>query len=44
MLQVIFNFNLNQQILPEKVVIGKFDGIHPCFIAATSNDRVKLKR
>jgi len=40
MLRSIFNFNLNEQILPEKVAIGKFDGTHPSLVAATSNDKV----
>ncbi|XP_077549779.1 BBSome complex member BBS2-like [Haemaphysalis longicornis] len=36
----LFTFHLNHKILPRKVTIGKYDGLHPCLTAATASDKV----
>ena len=37
-----FHIKLNQQILPNLAVIGKFDGKHPSLACATTGGRVLL--
>lgn len=36
----VFNLELNYQIIPSLVTIGKYDGTHPCMTAATVTDKV----
>jgi hypothetical protein len=36
----IFTFSLNHKLLPGRVTIGKYDGTHSCFTAATAADKV----
>jgi hypothetical protein len=38
----IFTFSLNHKLLPGRVTIGKYDGTHSCFTAATAADKVRL--
>lgn len=40
MLSTEFTFNLTEPILPGKVTIGYFDGIHPSIVAVTRADKV----
>ncbi|XP_013786899.1 Bardet-Biedl syndrome 2 protein homolog [Limulus polyphemus] len=40
MLMPVFTLNLNHKILPHRLTIGKFDGIHPCLTAATAADKI----
>ena len=40
MLKSVFTANLNEKISPGKAAIGKFDGIHPCIVAATGSDKL----
>lgn len=43
MLKTVFTVKLDEKILPRLVAIGKFDQIHPCIVAATTTDKVKIK-
>ncbi|XP_077499227.1 BBSome complex member BBS2-like [Amblyomma americanum] len=36
----LFTFHLNHKILPRRVAVGKYDGLHPCLTAATASDKV----
>lgn len=38
----IFTLNLNHKLLPGRIAIGEFDGEHPCFVAATTGERVLI--
>lgn len=40
MLKPAFTINLNEKLLPGLVSVGKFDGLNPCIVAATSSDKV----
>ncbi|KAJ6218854.1 hypothetical protein RDWZM_004666 [Blomia tropicalis] len=40
MLSTEFTFNLTEPILPGKVTIGYFDGIHPSIVAVTRADKI----
>lgn len=40
MLAPVFTLNLSNKILPHRVTIGKYDGVHPCLTAATASDKV----
>ncbi|GFR02125.1 bardet-Biedl syndrome 2 protein homolog [Trichonephila clavata] len=40
MLAPVFSLNLSHKILPHRVTIGKYDGIHPCLTAATASDKI----
>ncbi|XP_054718944.1 Bardet-Biedl syndrome 2 protein homolog [Uloborus diversus] len=40
MLAPVFTLNLSQKILPHRVTIGKYDGVHPCITAATASDKI----
>ncbi|KAL3244995.1 hypothetical protein MRX96_018391 [Rhipicephalus microplus] len=35
-----FTFHLNHKVLPRRVTVGKYDGLHPCITAATASDKV----
>ncbi|XP_018496842.1 Bardet-Biedl syndrome 2 protein homolog [Galendromus occidentalis] len=39
-MNAVFTFNLNHKILPRRVAVGRFDGTHPCIVAATSAEKV----
>ncbi|XP_022711587.1 Bardet-Biedl syndrome 2 protein homolog [Varroa jacobsoni] len=39
-MNAVFTFNLAHKILPRRVAIGRFDGTHPCIVAATSADKI----
>lgn len=38
----VFNLEISHQIVPGLVVIGKYDGTHPCMTAATVTDKVSI--
>lgn len=40
----VFTLQLNYDILPGLVTIGKYDGSHYCITAATVGDKVCLKK
>lgn len=40
MLVPLFTLHLGQKILPRKVAVGCYDGVHPCLTAATIGDKV----
>ncbi|GIZ04373.1 bardet-Biedl syndrome 2 protein [Caerostris extrusa] len=40
MLAPVFSLNLSHKILPHRVTIGKYDGVHPCLTAATASDKI----
>jgi Bardet-Biedl syndrome 2 protein len=42
MLKAVFSIHLEEKIQPGKVAIGKFDGRHPCIVAATLTDKIVL--
>ena len=37
-----FDFNLNHPIIPGDIVVGKFDGKHPCLAMATTANKVLI--
>lgn len=41
MLKTVFTINLNVNLLPGLIAVGKFDSINPCIVAATSSDKVR---
>ena len=40
MLRTVFALTLSHKVLSGKVAVGKFDGKHPCLVAATVSDKV----
>ena len=36
----VFTLNLNHKILPGRMIIGEYDGEHPCLTAATTGEKV----
>lgn len=36
----VFTLDLNYKIIPGLVILGKYDGTHPCITAATNTDKV----
>ena len=39
-LTAVFTLKLNHKVLARRVAVGKFDGIHPCLVAATNGNKV----
>lgn len=39
----VFTLELNYRIIPGLVTVGKYDGTHPCFTAATTTEKVRFQ-